>query len=135
MIFRVYAATWAEFMRLVKEALGTLVGANLHLKAEKCALGTRDICVMGHLLFKDGIPMTTERLDDIDSIPFPRNARELRRFLGIANYMGHYVPQYSLLAKPFSSEVNNSSRGWPQTEMREAFEKLKRAIAAQLSQL
>ena len=44
----VYAETWGEFVRLLGEVLSTFIGANLHLKAEKCAFGAREISVLGH---------------------------------------------------------------------------------------
>jgi hypothetical protein len=116
----------------VDEVLGILVDANLCLKAEKCAFGAREICVLGHHVSRDGIRMGSDRVDAVTSMPFPRNARELRRFLGMTNYMRDYIPEYSLLAKPLSQEVNNPPGEWPKVEMGEAFEKLKRAVAAQL---
>jgi hypothetical protein len=102
----VYAETWGEFVRLLGEVLSTFIGANLHLKAEKCAFDAREISVLGHLVSRDGIRISTERLDAVTSMPFPRNVRDLRRFLGMTNYMRDYVPNYSLLAKPLSQEVN-----------------------------
>ena len=45
----VYSETWDGFIRLLREVLGIFIEANLHLKAEKCAFGAREICVLGHL--------------------------------------------------------------------------------------
>ena len=129
----VYSETWAEFIRLLREVLGIFIEANLHLKMEKCAFGAREICVLGHVVSPDGVRMSTDRIDAVTAMPFPRNVRELRRFLGMTNYMRDYIPEYSTLAKPLSREVNVPPGDWPQAEMREAFEKLKRAVAAQLS--
>ena len=47
--------------------------------------------------------------------------------------MRDYIPRYSLLAKPLTREVNNPPGSWPLVKMGEAFEELKRAVAAQLS--
>jgi hypothetical protein len=72
------------------------------------------------------------RIDAVLEVPFPRDAKELRRFLGMTNYMRSFVPEYSILAKPFTREVNNPVGKWPHEVMREAFEKLRKAVSDQL---
>ena len=66
------------------------------------------------------------------AMPFPRSAREMRRFLGMTNYMREYIPNYSVLAKPLSREVNKPVGEWPKSEMVIAFEALKVAVSTQL---
>jgi hypothetical protein len=73
-----YADTWSEFLRLVDEVLGILVDANLCLKAEKCAFGAREICVLGHFVSRDGITMESKHVDAVTSMPFPWNTPEVR---------------------------------------------------------
>jgi hypothetical protein len=82
---------------------------------------------------RDGIRSVTERIDAIRAVPFPRNVQELRRFLGMTNFMRDYIKGYSMLAKPLSQQVNNPVGEWPQREMRLAFETLKDSVTSQLS--
>ena len=129
----VYAESWPEFIMLLIEVFQTLIRYNLFLKREKCAFGVRELYVLGHVVSRDGIRSATERIDAIRAVPFPRNARELRRFLGMTNFMRDYIMGYSMLAKPLSQQVNNPVGEWPQREMRLAFEALKDAVSSQLS--
>jgi hypothetical protein len=129
----VYGKDWREFTALLTEAFEILLRANLFLKREKCAFGARELHVLGHVVSRDGLRSATERIDAVRAVPFPRNARELRRFLGMTNYMRDYIPQYSMLAKPLSREVNNPVGEWPRREMKVAFEALKDAVSSQLS--
>lgn len=52
--------------------------------------------------------------------PFPRSVRELRRYLGV-NSMRRFIPGYSTLAQPLSSNVNMPLAAWPMEEMRSVF--------------
>ena len=92
----VYGKSWPEFTTLLIEAFETLIRFSLFLKREKCAFGARELYVLGHVVSRDGIRSATERIDAVRAVPFPRNARELRRFLGMTNYMRDYIPQYSM---------------------------------------
>jgi hypothetical protein len=129
----VYAESCPEFIMLLIEVLQTLIRYNLFLKREKCAFGVRELYVLGHVVSRDGIRSATERIDAVRAVPFPRNARELRRFLGMTNFMRDYIKGYSMLAKPLSQQVNIPVGEWPQREMRLAFETLKDAVSSQLS--
>ena len=67
------------------------------------------------------------------AIPFPRSNTELRRYLGFCNYMRRFIPQYSTLAQPLSSQVNLPPASWPREEMTRAFDVLQQAVVDQLS--
>lgn len=45
--------------------------------------------------------MNDRRKEAVLAIPFPRTTRELRRFLGMYNYMRMFIPNYAVLSKPF----------------------------------
>lgn len=59
--------------------------------------------------------MSERRKEAIGAIPFPRTTSELRRFLGMFNYMRNLIPRYSLLAKPLSAHVNTTVQEWPRS--------------------
>ncbi len=62
--FNAYAAVWSVFVRLV-EILDTLSS--------------------------DGIKLASERVDAVIAISFSENASELRRFLGMTNFIRDYI--------------------------------------------
>jgi hypothetical protein len=129
----IYAETFEEFLELLEYALEVMLKANLSCKRSKCFFGVKEIMILGHVVSSEGVWMHQGRIDAVLEVPFPRNAKELRRFLGMTNYMRSFVPEYSMLAKPLTSEVNNPVGEWPQEAMREAFKVLKRAVASQMA--
>jgi hypothetical protein len=129
----VYGKTWTEFLDLLRAAFTILRDANLSVKREKCVFGAPELKILGHVVSRDGIRSAVDRIDAVLAIPFPRNARELRRFLGMTNYMRDYIPHYSTLAKPLTREINNPVTEWPRVDMEVAFNELKTAVSGQLS--
>lgn len=59
--------------------------------------------------------------------PIPQNEKELRSFLGTANYYRKHIPSYSKIASILYDTINNFL--WTDKHT-EAFEKLKKAISA-----
>jgi hypothetical protein len=129
----IYAATWAEYLSLLGTALAILRGARLYCKRSKCAFGLPSVEILGHVVSRKGLRMSERRKEAVLAVPFPRTTRELRRFLGMTNYMRQFIPDYSVLAKPLSSMVNTPVAEWPKAAMAQAFRELKMAVADQLS--
>ena len=128
----IYAVTFREFFNLLGEVFARLRVMRLRLKAEKCQVGVSTVNVLGHVFSRDGVCMGEERKSAVEAIPFPRSTKELRRFLGMANFMRRFIPRYAEISQPLSSQVNVSPSQWPDHAMRAAFAKVKEAIQKQL---
>jgi hypothetical protein len=89
--------------------------------------------VLGHVVSAQGTCMGESRKAAVRAMPFPRSARELRRYLGCVNFMRRFIPRYSVLAQPLSSQVNVPVGAWPRKSMEVAFEVLQQAVQDQLS--
>ena len=47
---------------------------------------------VGHIFTKSGIVADPERVETIQQIESPKNAKELGRFLGMITYLGKFIP-------------------------------------------
>jgi len=130
--FFLYAASMSAFYAILREVLSILFHLGLRCKGDKCELSVAEIAVLGHIVNADGIHMGADRKAAVDAVPFPRSCKELRRFLGMANYMRRFIPGYAVLAKPLFSQVNLLPAKWPLDVMRPAFAAMKDAIQSQL---
>ena len=65
---------------------------NIKLNKKKLALRTDSITFMGHLITKDGLRSDPEKMKAISEYPIPQTLPELRRFLGMVNYMAKFLP-------------------------------------------
>ena len=55
---------------------------------------------MGHVIFDEGIQVDPAKVEAVVSWQKPRNATEIRSFLGLASYYRHFVQNFSSIATP-----------------------------------
>ena len=65
--------------------------------------------ILGHLITTDGIKADPEKVKAVKHMPLPESKEDLQRFLGIANYLCKFVPNFSentrLLRKLLEKDV------------------------------
>jgi len=72
--------------KIVKEILRRLEKNDLYIKPEKCIWKVRKIGFLGVVIEPNGIEMETEKVDGVLNWPQPKNMKDIRKFLGLANY-------------------------------------------------
>ena len=58
----------------------------MKLKLAKCKFGQSEILFVGHIINHEGIRTLPAKKEEISKIKAPRNANEVRAFLGLLNY-------------------------------------------------
>jgi len=77
--------------KIVKEILKRLEENNLYVKPEKCVWKVKKIGFLGAIIGPDGIEIEKEKVNGILSWPEPKNIKDVRRFLGLANYYRRFI--------------------------------------------
>ena len=77
-----------------------LASVNLKLNPEKCELRKHEIEFLGHRISKNGISPDPAKVEAITTMPDPTNVSELRRMLGLINFLGRYLPNLSTVLRP-----------------------------------
>ena len=67
----------------------------MKLKLAKCEFGRSEIQFLGHIINHEGIRTLPEKTEEISKIKAPRNANEVRTFLGLLNYYRRFIPAFS----------------------------------------
>lgn len=129
----IYASDMKTFLVLLEEVLSILLRIGLRCKGPKCELGVPELAILGHVLTNQGIRMGEERKAAVLAVPFPRTCFELRRFLGMCGYMRRFMPNYSMVAKPLTSQQNINPTKWPMEIMQQAFQAVRDLVLEQLS--
>ena len=121
----VFAKTFDQHLINLEAVFERLRKANLKLKPSKCKLLRKSIKVLGHVISAEGMSVHDEKIEVITSRPFPRTTRELRSFIGMANYYRHFCPNFSIIAAPLFAMLEKDSVVEPTEKAVEAFESLK----------
>ncbi len=80
------------------------------LNPKKCRFFHARVGYCGHVVSKDGIEADPEKTSKIADWPAPRNAAEVRQFLGFAGYYRRFVKGFSKIAKPLTDLTGGPSQ-------------------------
>ena len=85
-----------------KEILRRLEENNLYIKPEKCVWKVRKIGFLGVVIEPNGIEIEKEKVEGVLSWPEPKNVKDVRKFLGLANYYRRFIKDFARVARPMN---------------------------------
>ena len=74
----------------------------MYIKLEKCVWKTKKIGFLGVIIGPNGIEMEAEKVDGVLSQPQPKNVKDIRKFLGLANYYRRFIKDFARVVKPMN---------------------------------
>jgi len=80
---------------IVEEILRRLEENNLYIKLEKCVWKARKIGFLGVIIGPNGIEIEAKKVDGVLSWPQPKNVKDVRKFLGLANYYKRFIKNFA----------------------------------------
>jgi len=80
---------------IVEEILRRLEKNNLYVKLEKCMWKVRSIGFLGVVIGPNGIEIEKEKVDGVLSWLEPKNVKDIRKFLGLANYYRSFIKDFA----------------------------------------
>ena len=123
-------STVEEHLRTLDKVLERLHNAGLRLNKSKCFFLRPWIEYLGHIINRDGLRPTMEKVRAIQEAPTPRNVGELRSFFGIINYYSRFLPNLSTKLAPLYQLLQKDVRWTWGSEQEKAFEAAKSALQA-----
>jgi len=81
--------------KIVEEVLRRLEENDLYVKPEKCVWKVRKIGFLGVVIGPSRIEMEKEKMDGVLSWLEPRNVKDVRKFLGLANYYRRFIKDFA----------------------------------------
>ena len=67
----------------------------LKLKPSKCHFGQSSVKYLGHIVSKEGIKPDPGKCSCIQYYPVPKTVKQIRSFLGLANYYRRFIKDFS----------------------------------------
>ena len=121
----VFAATWEEHLAHLHQVFERLRHVKLKLGAEKCTFAAREVSYHGHRVTEEGLLPDPLLLAAIREINPPKNATEVRSFLGLTGYYRRYVKNFAAIAGPLHALTRKDAVFHWSSECQDAFDRLK----------
>ena len=116
---------------LVEEVLRRLEENDLYVKPEKCAWKVQKVNFLGVVMGQGKIEMEENKVVGVLNWPTPKMVRDVRKFLGLANYYRRFVKDFAKLARPLNNLTRKEEKWRWGDEQQKAFEQLKTVFTNQ----
>ena len=120
--------TEKEHDELVEEVLKRLEENDLYVKAKKCAWKVQKVNFLGVVMGQGKIEMKENKVAGVLNWPVPKTVRDIRKFLGLANYYRRFVKDFAKLARPLNNLTRKEEKWRWGNKQQEAFEQLKQVF-------
>ena len=126
----VFSKSFEEHLGWLTNVFQALRRAGLTLQFKKCHFAQRQVRYLGHVVSAAGIHPDPAKTEAVSTYPVPNNAKELRQFLGLANYYRCFVADYSKIAEPLHKLLTKETSFSWDSKCHNAFEELKRRLVS-----
>ncbi|MBW0579114.1 hypothetical protein O181_118829 [Austropuccinia psidii MF-1] len=120
-----YSETWEDHVQYIDRVLRKCTPINLKISLKKCNLGQQELLALGHKVSGLSPEIYQNKVAAILPKPVPTNIKEMKSFLGFANYYRSHIRNfahitsslYKLCSKDVVFEITK--------ERRDAYERIK----------
>ena len=110
----------------VNQILTLLKDAGLQLDPAKCAFAAKEIKYLGYVInVQEGIKMDPKKIEAITSWEPPKNIKEVRSFLGFANFYRGFIRDFASISDPLHALTKKGTPFIWNEQRQSAFDNLK----------
>ncbi|MCP4507272.1 MAG: DDE-type integrase/transposase/recombinase [Fuerstiella sp.] len=109
-----------EHLRHIRDVLKLLRKNGVKLKLSKCHFYKRRIKYLGHIIDEHGYQPTEKFKSKCLEFSTPTTVKELRRFLGLVNWLHQFIPNLAQMMVPLTRLLKKSTK-WNWTQIHSKF--------------
>ena len=128
----VFSRTLKEHISHLRTALRKFRDAKLFARLHKCSFFQEKVKYLGFDVSEKGVQPSPEKVRTVVEWAQPQSVKDIRGFLGLANFYRRFIRNFSLKARPLTHLTKDGiSWKWEDPEER-AFRELKRSLITTL---
>ncbi|CAH8533321.1 unnamed protein product [Dicrocoelium dendriticum] len=104
------SATPDEHLSHLRMVFERFESHGITINPDKCKFGQPTVEFLGHKIDGEGIKPLPDKSQAILDYPMPQSVRSLRRFLGMINYYGRFIPNCAELLHPLTDLLKGNSK-------------------------
>ena len=106
----IFSSNELEHLEHLEEVYCRLRKADLKMKCSKCDFFKSEIHYLGHLISPEGIRPLPNKLDCIRNMPAPKDAKEIKQFLGLTGHYRKFVPRFADISRPLTTLTKKDTK-------------------------
>ena len=125
-----FSKDFDSHLQNLTEIFDHLRAANLKMKPSKCRFAVKKVVYLGHVISKDGVSTDPEKVRLVREFPVPKSQKDVRSFLGLANYYRKFIKDFSAIAAPLNALLSKDTNFEWTLDCQNAFDTLKNALSS-----
>ncbi|XP_075481076.1 uncharacterized protein LOC142521770 [Primulina tabacum] len=126
----VYSPSKEDHEEHLRLTLQILREKELYAKFKKCEFWLNSVSFLGHVISEAGVSVDPKKVESILDWTKPRNATDIRSFLGLAGYYRKFVEGFSSIAVPLTRLTQKNSKFIWDDNCEKSFQTLKEKLAS-----
>ena len=94
----------------LEKLLARIKEVGLKLNREKCQFRKKSLNFLGSRISAEDISSDGSKVEAIHNIAVPENVTEMKRYIGILNYLGRHISNLSEMSQPLISQQSSQER-------------------------
>ena len=103
----IFSDTVEEHQEHIRLVVDRLRESRMVLNPKKCDFFSEKMDCLGHIIDDQGIHADTSKMEQIQNWRAPRSYHDVQRFLGLVQYIQHFMPNVSIFTAPLSAITKN----------------------------
>src|SRR3954467_11869884 len=126
--FSFYGISFEHCLHNLDKVLQRCEETSLVLNWDKCHFMVNEGIVLGHKISESGIEVDKVKIEAIESMPYPRDIKGIRSFLGHAGFYRRFIKDFSKTLRPLTNLLQKDAPFVFDEDCKEAFTVLKKAL-------
>ena len=127
----IFSENESQHLKHLETVFSHLREAGLKMKRSKCDFFKSEIHYLGHLISPEGISLLPNKLDCIKHMPAPKNAKEIKQFLGLTGYYRKFVPRFADISRPLTTLTKKDKKFEWTPACQKSFDLLKETLCGE----
>ncbi len=122
----IFTNTLEEHIENIRWVFAKLREHRLYLSAKKVDILSSSMDCLGHLIDDRGLHADSDKMVRIRDWPVPKNWHDVQQFLGLVQYLAHFMPDVTAYTGPLSAMTKNGQSFFWRPLHQKCFDEIKR---------
>eukprot|EP00096_Caligus_rogercresseyi_P008633 TRINITY_DN2783_c0_g1_i6.p1 TRINITY_DN2783_c0_g1~~TRINITY_DN2783_c0_g1_i6.p1 ORF type:complete len:1211 (-),score=137.53 TRINITY_DN2783_c0_g1_i6:1226-4822(-) len=124
----VFSSSMEEHMATLKQVYSRIREAGARLNKDKCIFASPELTYLGFKVSEQGRSLDPELVRPLLEFPTPSSPSEVKSFLGLVNFYGHFVKDLAAMAYPLTELTKDRAEFKWQDDERNSFAAIKKSV-------